>query len=195
MVEQTIQVGMSLNDFIERYNQTPFELVNGEIIPLSPTVAGHNWVARALFRPLDQHIRANELGELIWEMPFVMEDTPDWVKGSRTPDLLFYNAERWAAYVANTPNWQRKPCVLIPDLIIEIISPTDRLSDVQDKIKAYLADGVQIGWAIDWQHKTVSVHSAGELSPTLISADGVLIGGDVLPGFSLTLSAIFDQGG
>lgn len=34
MVEQTIQVGMSLNDFIERYNQTPFELVNGEIIPL-----------------------------------------------------------------------------------------------------------------------------------------------------------------
>ena len=52
MVEQKGRTGMSLADFIEQYNQQPFELVNGEVINLSPNVAGHQSVVETMFLAL-----------------------------------------------------------------------------------------------------------------------------------------------
>ncbi len=81
---------MTLTEYIRLYEQEgAFELVDGERIPLMPTVALHGWLFRALFRLLDAFCTEHDLGEVITEMPYVMVDSSDWVKGSLVPDLMF----------------------------------------------------------------------------------------------------------
>ena len=192
MVEQAVRLGMSLTDFVEKYQVQPFELVNGEVVALSPNVVGHNFTAKRLFRVVDQHVESQKLGELAYETPFVLHDTPDWVKGSRTPDLMFFRAERWAAYTAAMPDWKEKPYILVPDLSIEVVSPNDRYSEIDDKVEGYLTDGVQIVWVIDPQRHKVTVHTAESDQPTILRADGTLTGGEVLPGFSVPVKSLFE---
>src|SRR5688572_32128454 len=120
MAGQSVRTGIPLAEFVEQYNRQPFELVRGEVITLSPNVAGHQWVVQKLFLALYEI--AQHLGHLAIETPFVLQDTPDWVTGSRTPDLAFYSAERWSAYTAATPDWKEKPYILVADLAIEVVS-------------------------------------------------------------------------
>src|SRR5262249_33992178 len=126
---------LSIEEFIRLYDeQGPFEYVNGEFIPVSPTNSGHNILAKKIMNLLDGYTASRNLGEAFMEAPFVLEDKPNWVKGSRVPDVMFFRAERLKAFKANTPDWREKPFLLVPDLVVEIISPTDRYSDVADKI-------------------------------------------------------------
>src|SRR5260370_5357035 len=97
--EHTLRLGMLLADFVEQYNQQPFELVNGEVIVLSPNVAGHQWVAQLIYDLLKAFVRSGQLGFVAFETPFVLAESSNWVKGSRTPDLMFFEAARWSAYV------------------------------------------------------------------------------------------------
>ena len=76
--EQTIHV----DDFIRLYNETPFELINGERIALVPGVASHITTIRAIMRILDAYITKSKLGQVFSEAPFVLQDKPDWVRGS-----------------------------------------------------------------------------------------------------------------
>ena len=192
MVGQTTRTGMSLADFIEQYNQQPFEMVHGEIRALSPNVSGHQWVSRTLFRLLDTYLRQSKLGELVWETPFVLQDEPDWVTGSRTPDLAFFTRERWTAYVAAVPDWRGKPLILVPDLVVEIVSPNDRYSEIQDKIDGYFGDGVQIAWVIDPQRRRVAIHRSDSDQQTMLRETGTLTGGDLMPGFSVSVRTLFE---
>lgn len=191
-VEPTVQAGMSLADFIAQYQKQPFELVRGEMVTLSPNVAGHNFTAKRLLRVLDQHIESGRLGELAYETPFALVDTPDWVKGSRTPDLMFFRAERWAAYTATTPDWKEKPYILVPDVAIEVVSPNDLYTEIQDKVDSYLSDGVQLVWVIDPQRRKVLIHTAGSDQQTTLHETGTLTGGDILPGFYAAVKSLFE---
>jgi Uma2 family endonuclease len=192
MVEHTVRLGMPLTEFVEQYNQQPFELVNGEVIVLSPNVAGHNFTAKRLLRMLDQFIEAHKLGELAYETPFALTDTPDWVKGSRTPDLMFFRADRWMAYIAAMPDWKEKPYILVPDLAIEVVSPTDRYSEIDDKVESYLGDGVQIVWVVDPQRRKVTVHTTDNDQPLILRQNATLTGGEVLPGFNASVKSLFE---
>lgn len=192
MVEHGVRVGMALADFVEQYNQQPFELVNGEVVTLSPNVAGHNYTGKRLFRALDTFIEPRKLGELAYETPFALSDTADWVKGSRTPDLMFFSAERWSAYIAATPDWKSKPYLLVPDLVIEVVSPNDRYTDIQDKIDGYLGDGVQVAWVVDPQRRKIIIHVADSDQQTTLRESGTLTGGEILPGFSVPVKSLFE---
>jgi Uma2 family endonuclease len=192
MTTGTIRVGMSLEDFVEQYNQQPFELVGGEVIPLSSNVAGHQWVAQTAYDLLKAFTSAHNLGFVAFETPFALSDRPDWVTGSRTPDLMFFRAERWSAYIATTPDWRNKPYLLVPDLVIEVVSPNDRYSEIQDKVDGYLADGVQIAWVFDPQRRKVVIHVADSDQQTTLRENDTLTGGDVLPGFSVPIKSLFE---
>ena len=192
MVQHDVRSGMSLSDFIAQYSRQPFELHNGgESIDLSPNISGHQWVARTLFRLFEQFFRANPIAEVIWETPFVLTDQADWVKGSRTPDLALYLAHRWAEYVAKVPDWKQKPIIMVPDLVVEVVSPTDHYSDINNKVEGYLSDGVQIVWVIDPQCCKVAIHRADSDQQTTLRESGALTGEDLLPGFSVSVRTLF----
>lgn len=183
---------LSLEEFVKLYEQQPFELVDGERITLSPTVQAHNVTTSTIFRLLINHVHPGSLGEVFVEAPFVLEYSKNWVKGSRTPDLMFVRADRLAAYREANPDWRNKPLVLAPDLAIEIVSQNDSYSDVEAKAEGYLRDGVRLVWIFDPQRKKIAVHESGSNAYRVLSIDDRLTGGDVIPGFELLVAKIFE---
>ena len=187
-------VGMSMADFMREYDQHgPFELLDdGERVSLSPTKLTHGMVTKALFLAINDHCTAHQLGEVYAEMAFALADTSNWVKGSRVPDILFIRVARLAAYKQNTPDWKDKPLVLVPDLVVEIVSPTDEPDKVIKKIALYLADGVPLVWLLDLAEKKVGVYHPDKPLPTVLSIGDSLDGGEVIPGFSLPVATLFN---
>ncbi len=193
MVDHPIeQTGlMTIEEFVRLYEtEGPFELINGERIPLSPAVAGHNSVAKVVYDALFLHDPEQVAYAVHSEAAFVMEESTDWVKGSRTPDVMVFRADRLAAYKAEHPDWRRKPFILVPDLVIEVISQNDKYTEVEAKVDGYLEDGVQIVWVFDPKPKTVTVRS--ENSYSKFTVKDTLTGGNVLPGFEIAVKAIFE---
>ena len=185
------RVGMPLDEFIEQSNEHPFEIINGERIPRLPTVGGHNYVIRLLFQLLSAHTQA---GQCFFEATYVLPDKYDanWVSGSRIPDLLFISAERWSAYIEANPDWKQKPYLFVPDLIIEVISPTDKFTDVNNKVASYLADGVRLIVLIDPQNRTAFVHTPDGEQPLRLGKDAQLHFDDVISDFQIPLASLFE---
>ncbi len=188
-----VRVGMPMAEFLELSAQQPFEIINGERRPVLPTVPEHSEVMRWLVRWLDAFVLAHELGELYFETTFILPtaDPTNWVEGSRVPDIMFYSGRRIADYKANHPDWRKIPFPLVPDLVIEIISPNDRLSETDEKMDAYLADGVRLIWQIDPQRRKAIVFSPDAEQPHYLKTGDVLDGGDILPDFRLPLAELF----
>ena len=183
---------------IEEYNRLfdkegALEIIDGEIIIMSPKVFGHIFTIRTLFRLVDGHVVHNKLGEVFTESTFVLSDaSKQWVKGSRLPDLIFIRAGRLDDYKTHTPDWREKPLMIVPDLVVEVVSPSDSYSDIDRKVDTYLADGVERIWIIDPQRRKVRVHLQEQTHPITFKDDQILDGGDTLPGFSVKVSELFE---
>jgi Uma2 family endonuclease len=185
---------MTIDEFVRLYaDEGPFEIIDGARIPLSPQISGSSTVAKMLYDAILLYLREREIGEVYFETVFILPATysAQWVFGSRTPDILVYAGDRLAQYKASTPNWQDKPFMLVPDLVAEIVSPTDNLNDVDRKIDAYLADGVRVVWQVNPTRRKVSIHLPGSDQQTNLSGGAILTGGDLLPGFQIALAALF----
>lgn len=189
MVERE-KTGMPLEEFMERFAEQPFELIDGERLEMAPNKKRHSKLSKRLYDRLLFHLAERDLGEVFFEATYVLEDRSDWVAGSRVPDVMFYARDRYDEYEGENPDSDDKPFVLVPDFALEVISPTDHYSDVQRKIAAYLRDGVRLLWIVDPQNETVAVY-AGSETPQILRKGAALTGGDVLPGFSLTLEELF----
>jgi Uma2 family endonuclease len=79
---------------------------------------------------------------------------------------------------------------VVPDFVIELRSESDSLKAVQEKMEEYLTSGVRLGWLINPQKKQVEIYRSGQEKEVLQSPT-TLSGEDVLPGFTLELSAIW----
>jgi Uma2 family endonuclease len=186
-------VRISLEEFMRRYDETPIEIINGEILPLSPQSTRSARIAGRLFLRLSEYVLNNSLGEAFIEAPFALiqiGDT-DWVKGSRTPDVMFIRAERLKELSEQNPNWEDSPMTIPPDLAVEVISPTDRFTNVNQKIAKYLDDGVQLIWVVDPQAKTVTIYRTGSSQQASLTADDMLTGETIVPGFEMALADLF----
>ncbi|MBC6934698.1 MAG: Uma2 family endonuclease [Chloroflexi bacterium] len=182
---------MTVAEFVRLYDtEGPFEIINGKAIRLSPGVFRHDvYLIRLLFRALDEFVRSHQLGEVFSEMPFVLIFDSDWVKDSRTPDVMFVKAEWLAEYQVKEPDFADKPLVIVLDLVVEVISSNDNYTDVDAKVERYLDDGVQVVWVVDPRRKTIKVQRQGTYR-TLHIGD-VLTGDEVIPGFEQALQAVF----
>lgn len=192
MAEQ-IKIRMTMQEFIERYEQQPFELINGEIWEMSPVKKKHSKISKRMYDKILYFLVEHEIGEVFFETAYVLEDKSDWVKGARVPDILFYELTRYNQYEANNPDSDDKPFVLVPDLVVEVISPTDGYSKVSEKIDVYLSDGVRLMWIVDPQRKTIAVYE-GSASPKMLREEDNLSGGIVLAGFTIAVMNIFAGG-
>jgi Uma2 family endonuclease len=112
------------------------------------------------------------------------------VRGSRIPDILFYTQERLDAYYADNSDWQQRPYTLVPDLVVEVVSPNDKYSELNLKLDKYREDGVRIIWVIDPQQRKALVYPQDIAHSLEVLEDSTLSGGDVLPGFSVKLADI-----
>ncbi len=108
----------------------------------------------------------------------------------RSPDASWVNRERWIAL----PTIQRERFAPIcPDFVVEVASPSDRLSDLQAKMEEYIASGAQLGWLIVPESRAVYVYRPGQEAELLNKARSI-DGDPVLPGFKLDLRPIWNPG-
>lgn len=159
------------------------ELVDGEVREMPP--AGHRQgrVAMRVSTPLHHFVTSGRLGEVYAaETGFRLASDPDTV---RAPDVAFVRAER--VEEAGDPESYFPGA---PDLAVEVISPTDRYSDVLAKVGDYLNAGTRRVVLVDPQNRTVSVFAADGERADLTEGD-VLDGGDVVPGWTLPVRDIF----
>jgi Uma2 family endonuclease len=107
--------------------------------------------------------------------------------GDRSPDASWIKKERWDNL---TPQQRAKFLPLCPDFLIELRSPTDSLSKIQEKMKEYMANGCQLGWLIEPENKQVEIYRQGK-EVEIVKNIMTLSGEDVLPEFTLDLSEIW----
>lgn len=112
--------------------------------------------------------------------------------GSRIgPDAYWISDRRWNAL----PEEARTPpfAAVIPEFVVEIVSPSNRESELQNKVHLYLEGGAQLVWVIHPFNRVVVVHRPG-VAPEILQDPDTLGGGDVLPGFMFNVrERIFDN--
>ena len=95
--------------------------------------------------------------------------------------------DRWDAL---TPQQREKFPPLAPDFVIELMSPSDKLADVQAKMQEYRDNDVQLGWLLNRQAKQVEVYRLGQ--PTeVLQQPSQLRGDPILPGFVLAVESLW----
>jgi Uma2 family endonuclease len=113
------------------------------------------------------------------------------VNRERRPDVAFVCYERWARdrRLPRTRSW-----AVIPDLAVEVVSPTNTVDEVADKLEEYFTVGVRQVWVVYPVHAKIYVYTSTSSVRILTPADE-LHGGDILPGFRLSVRDLFDEVG
>ena len=105
----------------------------------------------------------------------------------RSPDASWVRRERWEVL---TKDQREGFAQLCPDFVVELRSPTDRLSILQEKLQEYLDNGARLGWLIDPLDKRAYVYRPGQPVETLDNPT-TLSGAPILPGFVLQVHELW----
>jgi len=158
-----------------------FELIEGELFEVSPGRRRHGIVQLRIASRLLQYVEAHNLGIVTTEEGFLLQKNPDTVLG---PNVAFTSITSLAA---EPELWSDVP----PDLVVEVMSPSNNPSDIERKVRVYLDAGVRVVWIANPANKRVVVYEPGK-EPVTLANDESLDGGEVLPGFTLSLTSIFN---
>ena len=161
------------------------ELIRGVLHETMATGQKHGWIVSKLVALLMNFIMPRRLGRVLASDSGIwLERDPDTV---REPDIAFTLAERLPPG-GPVDGYSE----VVPDLVVEVVSPNDRPGEVAEKTAMWLSFGVRLVWLVRPDRRTIEVHRAGGQVETLSEGDA-LDGLDVLPGFSCDLAAVFDD--
>jgi Uma2 family endonuclease len=162
----------------------PCELIEGRIVPMTPTGSEHGVIESNLSRHLGNFVADRKLGKVMnGEVGIFTHRRPDSVRGA---DIAFVSRERLADRPA------KGFLTVAPELVVEIVSPSDRWQDVRQKIEEYFAIGVQRVWIVEPDNRDVLVYSTSTEMRKLGEGD-LLTGEGVLEGFSLPVTQLFEE--
>jgi Uma2 family endonuclease len=159
------------------------ELVEGTLVE-KPMGYEESQVAVTLITSMNSFVRPRRLGIVTGE------GGPIKLFGGlvRIPDVAFASWDRFPG--------RKRPKVpiphLAPDLVVEVLSRSNTRSEMKRKLEEYFGAGVRLVWMVDPRKRTVRVHTSVDQSVLLKEGES-LGGGDVLPGFSLSLEELFAE--
>jgi len=164
-----------------------YEVIDGCIV--EKTMGAYEcWLASVVFELIHPYIKANPLGRVVQEMIF---DLRPHVDRERRPDVAFVSFERWARdrRIPRVRSWAG-----IPDVAVEIISRTNTGDEVAEKLEEYFKVGVRQVWVVYPRQSKIYVYTSTTKVRVLAPGDE-LDGGDVLPGFRLSITELIEQAG
>ena len=160
-----------------------YELHEGKLVEMPGAGGIHAAIVVRLVLLLHQFVTSRRIGFVFGDgLGYILRRNPDTV---RIPDVSVVRRERVPAGGIPEGFWPGAP-----DLAVEIVSPHDRAEEVHERVRDYLGAGVRLVWVLWPKSRTVTVYwpdgTARELGP-----DEKLTGGDVLPGFEVSVSELF----
>jgi Uma2 family endonuclease len=162
-----------------------YELAAGRLVRMPPAGARHGSIAARIARLLDEYVEERDLGCVCTaDTGFILQRGPDIV---RAPDVAFVAKERIPAAWEPERFWP-----FAPDLAVEVVSPSDRVADLQEKIGEYFAAGTRLLWVVHPGTHTVYVYR----SPSEVRAlgdDDQLEGQTALPAFRCPVRRLFER--
>lgn len=157
-----------------------YALIRGVLYRMPPTKPLHGRTMGTVAWLVRGFVVEHDLGVVYDQSGFVLEDDPDVLLG---PDLAFVRADRVPENEAEYPR-------LAPDLVVEVISPSETGPSVEEKTEIYLQAGVRLVWALDPKRRTLRVRRP-DGTDRLLGEDDEVDGEDVLPGFRLPVARLF----
>jgi Uma2 family endonuclease len=159
------------------------ELVRGKLRAMPPAGFEHGAIGTKLFRALDRIVEGKNLGLLVaGDTGFLIAQHPDSV---RAPDIGFVCRDRIQKTGIPTQYWPGPP-----DLAVEIISPSDTVYGISEKVEEWLEAGAGMVWVVNPRERTISVYRTGV--PTLILTGNETLNGEpVIPGFAFKVKDLF----
>ena len=170
----------------EQFDNYPFEedkryeLDEGELIEMTRPAYEHNRILALLQGELYVYFRAHGTGEaLISENLYALSPMT-----RRAPDLAIVLGERREGLRG------AKVIGVIPDIVVEVLSPSERMGAVHRKLKQYFEAGVKEAWIVDPSSRTIEIWT-GPALPERELAEGDSLSSPLLPGFSLGVAELF----
>lgn len=160
-----------------------YELTEGRLIEMSPPGSEHGLIANTINYFVTDFVRRKKLGKVFAaETGFRLSRNPDTV---RAPDVAFVSSARMPGKLP------KGYLDLAPDLVVEVVSPSDDADDIQLKIKEWLDAGAKMVCCVYPSPRQVVVYRSLRDVRVLTDTD-TLVGDDVLPDFSLPVKEIFE---
>ncbi|MDE0669012.1 MAG: Uma2 family endonuclease [bacterium] len=158
------------------------ELIRGEFCETMAAGQRHGEIVMKLGARLVNFAAAERLGTVVGSDSGIwLERDPDTV---REPDIAFTSAQRQPEAAVDGY------AEAVPDLVVEVASPSDSRRAAHDKARMWLSHGVRLVWVVHPRQQAVDVHRPGRPVETVIGG-GALNGFDVLAGFTCPLTEIF----
>jgi Uma2 family endonuclease len=166
---------------------TLYEVVNGQRVEPPRMGVYETWFAAVLIYELNRHQMSRPTGHVaLPEMLFLIDAAADL---QRRPNVAFVSYDRW-------PRDRRLPTAsawhVVPDLAVEVVSPSDAACEMVAKTEEYFRAGVRLVWLFFPTQRLVYVYEDRK-SVRILDARDTLDGGTVLPGFALRLSSLFES--
>ena len=181
----TVVRSMSVEEFLALPDDgCQYELVQGELIEMPGSGFEHSAINALLILELGLYNRQHKLG-------IVTSSDGAYVLNRETrtvlvPDVAFTRIDRLPP-----PGERTGVLELVPDLVIEVASPSDSANRISEKVREYLDAGVRLVWVFYPKRRMAQVFTPDRNS-RLLYEDDILDGGDVLPGFEMRIGDVFE---
>jgi Uma2 family endonuclease len=165
-------------------NDRPTELVQGQVIVMAPPGSRHGELCFRAGYLLQRFLDDHDLGRVLTnDSGIITERNPDTVRGA---DVAFYSYQRFpkGPMLAGLP-------LVAPELVFEVLSPSDRWSEVHVKVAEYLHAGVLAVCVVDDSNKRIHIFHANRPSQVIGSHDEISLP-EILPDFRLPVLKMFE---
>lgn len=158
------------------------ELVRGELLKMAPAGARHGRIANTIAFIITDYVRQRDLGAVFAaETGFIIQRHPDTV---RAPDVAFVSKERLQGEVP--PGYMG----IVPDFVVEVVSPNDSASAVQAKVEDWMRAGTRLVWVVYPETRSVAVYRSLQDAQVLSSAE-TLGAAPIFDDFSVPVGDLF----
>jgi len=158
-----------------------YELLDGDLT-LSPVHMNHGKLCMRLGAMLLTFAESHDLGE-VFDSSTGFRLADDLLL---SPDVSFVSKARMRSLAPRLDKFFPGA----PDLVVEVLSPSDRMTQINRKLEHYFDHGAKLAWLINWKKEQVHTYTPDSLE-ALTDPDDVLTGGTVLPGFKTKLRRLF----
>ncbi len=174
---------LTADEFAQRYHNVHAELVAGVVKEYPVPTQTHGKVCMKIGALIFNHAEAHDLGHVTSNDSWVLVGrNPDTVRGG---DVCYFSYDRLPKGAMPEGLFP-----IAPDLVVEVMSPTDRWGDVFAKVGEYLRVGVRTVVVLDPKSASASVYRPDELQQIFHNGDELTLP-DVLPGFAVRVQSLF----